>query len=45
MVYSRLKLILSKFKIFITKIYAFGKKHEIGRKVRMKPDKIVKILT
>ena len=45
MILSRLKLILSKVKIGMTKIFALGEKHEIGGRVRLKPDKIKKIFT
>ena len=45
MVWSRLKLMLSKVKIGMTKIFALGEEHEIGGRVRLKPDKIEKILT
>ena len=45
MVWSRLKLILSKLKIGMTKIFALGEEYEIGEKIRLKPDKIEKILT
>ena len=45
MVWFWLKLILSKDKIGITKIFALGKKYKIGDKVRLKPDKIEKIFT
>ncbi len=44
MVWSRLKLMLSKVKIGMTKIFALGEEHEIGRRVRLKPNKIEKIL-
>ena len=36
---------LSKLKIGITKIFALGEEHKIGERVRLKPDKIEKILT
>ena len=36
---------LSKVKIGMIKIFALGKEHEIDRRVRLKPDKIEKILT
>ncbi len=45
MVWSWLKLILSKVKIGMTKIFALRKEHEIGRKIRLKLDKIEKIFT
>lgn len=45
MIWSKLKLILSKLKIEITKTFALGKKHKIDGKVKLKPDKIEKILT
>ncbi len=45
MVWSRFKLILSKLKMEMTKILALGKEHEIGGRVRLKPDKIEKIFT
>ena len=45
MVWSRLKLMLSKLKIGLTKIFALGEEYEIGGRVRLKPDKIKKILT
>lgn len=42
MIWSRLKFILSKLKIDITKIFILGEEYEIGKKVRLKPDKIEK---
>ena len=45
MVWSRLKLILWKQKIKMIKIFALEKEHEIGKKIRLKPDKIKKIFT
>ena len=39
----RLKFILSKLKIEITKIFALRKKHEISKKIRLKLDRIEKI--
>ena len=44
MIWSRLKFMLSKLKIGMTKIFALGDEYEIGRKIRLKPDKIEKIL-
>ena len=44
-VWSKLKLAFSKLKIDMTKIFALGEEHEIGRKIRLKSDKIEKILT
>ena len=43
MVWSKLKLILSKLKIRMTKIFTLRKEHEIGGRRRMKPDKIEKV--
>ncbi len=45
MVWFRLKLILSKLKIRMAKIFALMEEHEIGGRVRLKPDKIEKIFT
>ena len=45
MVWSRLKLMLSKLKIGMTKIFALGEEHKIGGKIRLKLDKIENILT
>lgn len=45
MVWSRLKLILSKVKIRMTKIFALGEEYEIGGRVKLKSDKIEKIFT
>ena len=36
---------LSKVKIRMTKIFILGKEHKIGKRIRLKPDKIEKILT
>ena len=44
MVWSKLKLLLIKLKVGITKIFALGEEHKIGGKVRLKSDKIEKIL-
>ena len=44
-VWSKLKLILSKLKIGMIKIFALEEEHKIGGRVRLKPDKIEKILT
>ena len=44
MVWSRLKFILSKLKIGMTKIFILEEEYEIGKRVRLKPDKIEKIL-
>lgn len=44
MVWFRLKLALLKLKIDMIKIFALGEKYEIGRRVRLKSDKIEKIL-
>ena len=43
MVWSKLKLMFSKLKIEMTKIFALGKEYEIGGRVKLKPDKIRKI--
>lgn len=43
-VWSELKLILSKLKIRMTKIFALKKEHKIGRKIKLKQDIIEKIL-
>lgn len=45
MVWFKLRLAFSKLKIGMTKIFALGEEHEIGGRVRLKPDKIEKILT
>ena len=45
MVWSKLKLAFSKLKIGMTKIFALGEEHEIGGRIRLKSDKIEKILT
>ena len=45
MVWSKLKLMLSKLKIGMTKIFALREEHEIDRRVRLKLNKIKKILT
>ena len=44
MVWSRLKLMLSKLKIGMTMIFALEEEHKIDKRVRLKPDKIKKIL-
>lgn len=44
-IWSKLKLAFFKLKIRMIKIFALEKKHEIGGRVRLKPDKIKKILT
>ncbi len=44
-VWFRLKLILSKLKIGMTKIFALEEENKIGGRVILKPDKIEKILT
>ena len=43
-VWSKLKRLFSKLKIRINKIFALGKEHKIGGKIRLKLDKIGKIL-
>ena len=43
-VWSKLKLILSKLKIEMTKIFTLEEEHKIGGRIRLKPDKIEKIL-
>lgn len=45
MVWSKLKLAFSKFKMGITKIFILGKEYEMGGKIRLKSDKIKNILT
>lgn len=45
MIWFRLKLMLLKLKIDITKIFRLGEKYKIDRRVRLKQDKIEKILT
>ena len=45
MVWSRLKLMLSKVKIEMTKIFTLREEHKIDGRVGLKPDKIEKILT
>lgn len=45
MVRSKLNLALSNLKIGMTKIFALGEGHEIGGRVRLKPNKIEKIVT
>lgn len=45
MVWSRLKLMLSKLKIGMMKIFALREEYKIGIRVRLKLDKIKKILT
>ena len=44
MVWSKPKLAFSKLKIGMTKIFALGEEYEIGRRIRLKSDKIEKIL-
>lgn len=44
MVWSKLKFLLLKLRVGITKIFALGEEHETGGRVRLKPDKIEKIL-
>ena len=44
MVWSKLKLLLLKLKVGITKIFALGGEYKTGKRVRLKPDKIEKIL-
>ena len=44
MVWSKLKLLWLKLKIGITKIFTLGEENKTGGKVRLKPDKIEKIL-
>ncbi len=44
MVWSRLKLMLSKVIIRMIKIFALGEKYEIDGRVRLKPDKNPEIL-
>lgn len=43
-VWSKLKLFLFKLKVEIIKIFALEKEHQTGGKIRLKPDKIEKIL-
>lgn len=45
MIWSWLKLILSKVKIKMTKIFVLGEKYKIGGKIILKLDKIKKIFT
>lgn len=45
LVWSKLKLAFSIFKIGMTKIFIFRKEHKIDRKVILKPNKIEKIFT
>ena len=45
MVWSKLKLVFPKLKIGMTKIFALREEHEIGGRIRLKSDKIEKILT
>lgn len=45
MVWSKLKLVFSKLKIGITKIFILGEEYKIGTKIILKSDKIKKILT
>ena len=45
MVWFRLKLMLSKVKKGLTKIFVLGEEQKIGGRVRLKPDKIEKIPT
>lgn len=44
MVWSKLKPMLSKLRIDITKIFALEEEYEVDRKLRLKSDKIEKIL-
>lgn len=44
MVWSKFKLILLKLKIRVTKIFALEKEHKIGEKIKLKLEKIEKIL-
>ena len=37
-------MVFSKLKIRMTKVFFLGEEHKIGEKVRLKPDKIGKIL-
>lgn len=45
MVWSQLKLVFFKFKIRMIKIFVLKKGYEIGRKVKLKLDKIGKNFT
>ena len=45
MVWSKLKLAFAKLKIGMTKIFVLREEHKIGKKIRLKSDKIEKILT
>lgn len=44
MILSKLKFAFSKLKIDMTKIFALEEKHEIERRISLKPDKIEIIL-
>ena len=44
-VWSKLKLAFSKLKIEMTKIFALKEEHKIGKKIRLKSNKIGKIFT
>ena len=44
MVWSKLKFLLLKLRVGITKIFALGEEYETGGRVRLKPNKIEKIL-
>ena len=45
MVWSKLKFVLFKLKRGMTKIFALGKEYEIKGRIKLKSDKIEKILT
>lgn len=44
LIWSQLKLVFPKLKIGMTKIFALRKEYEIGGRVKLKPDRIKKIL-